>query len=58
MMTEKEVLDNIRVSELGPLTTMEMESLKKVYLKNNSFTDKTSIQSIRSTDPGKISAEK
>ncbi|MBL79319.1 MAG: hypothetical protein CMH70_04745 [Nitrosomonadaceae bacterium] len=58
MMTEKEVLDNIRVSELGPLTTIEMESLKKVYLKNNSFTDKTSIQSIRATDPGKISAEK
>jgi len=58
MMTEKEVLDNIRVSELGPLTTMEMENLKKVYLKNNSFTDKTSIQSIRATDPGKISAKK
>jgi aryl-alcohol dehydrogenase-like predicted oxidoreductase len=58
MMTEKEVLDNIRVSKLGPLTAVEMESLDKVYQENNSFADKTSIQSVRSVDPGKISTEK
>ncbi|HIC44630.1 MAG TPA: aldo/keto reductase [Sulfurimonas sp.] len=58
MMTEEEVLENIRASELGPLTTMEMDNLEKVYLENNSFADKTSIQSVRAVDPGKISAEK
>ena len=58
MMTEEEVLENIRVSELGPLSKMELESLERVYLENNSFADKTSIQSVRSADPGKISAEK
>lgn len=58
MMTEKEVLENIRVSELGPLTLMEIEKLERIYLDNNSFADKTSIQLVRSVDPGKISAEK
>jgi aryl-alcohol dehydrogenase-like predicted oxidoreductase len=58
MMTEKEVLENIHVSELGPLTVVELEKLEKVYLENNSFADKTSIQSVRSADPGKISAKK
>ena len=58
MMTEKEVLENVRVSELGPLTGAELEKLEKVYIENNSFADKTSIQSVRSIDPGKISANK
>ena len=58
MMTEKEVLENIRSSELGPITKGEMENLRKVYLENNSFADKASIQSVRKADPGKISAKK
>ena len=58
MTTEEEVLENVRVSDLGPLTTMEMKGLKRVYLENNSFADQTSIQSVHSADPGKISAEK
>ena len=57
MMTEKEVLENIHASELGPLTPIEMRNLEKVYLENNSFADKNSIQSVRSVDPGKINAK-
>jgi aryl-alcohol dehydrogenase-like predicted oxidoreductase len=55
MMTEEEVLENIRASELGSLTAIEMKNLERVYLENNSFADKASIQSVRSVDPGKIS---
>ena len=56
-LEEQEVLENILVSELGPLTETELEKLEKVYLDNNSFTDNASIQSVRSVDPGKISGE-
>ena len=55
MMTEKEVLDNIHASKLGPLTEIELENLKMVYLVNNSFAGTVNIQSARSIDPGKIS---
>jgi aryl-alcohol dehydrogenase-like predicted oxidoreductase len=58
MMTEKEVLENIRVSKLGPLTKIELENLESIYLKNNSFADKASIQSVQTADPGKISKKK
>ena len=58
MMTEKEVLENVRVSELGPLTKDELENLERVYIENNSFADKTSIQKVRLVDPGKISINK
>jgi aryl-alcohol dehydrogenase-like predicted oxidoreductase len=58
MMTEKEVLDNTHASKLGPLTEIELENLKRIYLENNSFADKASIQSVRKVDPGKISAKK
>ena len=58
MMTETEVLENIRVSELGSLTMKELENLERVYLENNSFADKASIRSVRSVDPGKISEKK
>jgi aryl-alcohol dehydrogenase-like predicted oxidoreductase len=58
MLTGKEVLENIRASELGPITKSEMDNLKKVCLENNSFANKASIQSVRSVDPGKISAKK
>jgi aryl-alcohol dehydrogenase-like predicted oxidoreductase len=57
MMTEAEVLENIHVSELGPLTKIELESLERVYLENKSFADKISIQSVRSVDPGKINTK-
>ena len=58
MMSEEEVLENICVSELGSLTTLEMKNLERIYLENNSFVDKASIQSARSVDPGKINPKK
>ena len=58
MMTETEVLENIHVSELGPLTKIELESLERVYRENNSFTDKVKMHSVRSVDPGKINTKK
>jgi len=57
MLTENEVLENTHTSELGPLTEVELENLKRIYLENNSFSDTTSMHAVRSVDPGKISTK-
>ena len=58
ILTENEALENARTSELGPLTEVELENLKRIYIENDSFSDTTSMHAVRSVDPGKISTEK
>jgi aryl-alcohol dehydrogenase-like predicted oxidoreductase len=58
MITEEEVIENARSSELGPFSKSELKELERVYSENNSFSDTTSMHAVRSVDPGKISTKK